>query len=47
LTDWPRYDARKDEILDFRGDGTQMAVPDPWKARLDLAEHLSNTKKAR
>jgi para-nitrobenzyl esterase len=47
LTNWPRYDAQKDVIFDFRGDGTQSAVPDPWKARLDLAEHLSNTTPVR
>jgi para-nitrobenzyl esterase len=47
LTNWPRYDAQKDVIFDFRGDGTQAAVPDPWKARLDLAEHLSNTTPVR
>jgi para-nitrobenzyl esterase len=47
LAHWPRYDPRKDEILDFRADGTQLAGPDPWKARLDLAEHLSNTTKVR
>ena len=47
LTNWPRYEVQKDVILDFRGDGTQAAVPDPWKARLDLAEHLSNTTPVR
>lgn len=47
LTNWPRYDAQRDVLLDFRGDGTQAAVPDPWKARLDLAEHLSNTTPVR
>jgi para-nitrobenzyl esterase len=43
LTNWPRYDASKDVIFDFRPDGSQLAAPDPWKARLDVAEHLSNT----
>ena len=47
LTNWPLYDAKKDVILDFHGDGSQVAVQDPWKARLDLAEHLSNTTKVR
>ena len=47
LTNWPRYDVQKDVIFDFRGDGTQAAVPDPWKTRLDLAEHLSNTTPVR
>jgi len=26
---------------------TQAAVPDPWKSRLDLAEHLSDTTPVR
>lgn len=47
LTDWPRYNARQDVILEFKSDGTQAAQPDPWKKRLDLAEHLSNTTKVR
>jgi para-nitrobenzyl esterase len=47
LRNWPLYDASKDVIFEFRADGTQLAVPDPWKARLDLAEHLSNTTKVR
>jgi para-nitrobenzyl esterase len=47
LTNWPRYDTSKDVILDFRPDGSQLAAPDPWKARLDLAEHLSNTTNVR
>jgi para-nitrobenzyl esterase len=47
LTEWPLYTTGKDEILDFRPDGSQLVGPDPWKARLDLAEHLSNTTKVR
>jgi para-nitrobenzyl esterase len=45
LTKWPLYDASKDEILDFRPDGSQLAGPDPWKARLDLAEYMSDAGK--
>jgi para-nitrobenzyl esterase len=47
LTKWPQYNADKDEILDFRPDGSQVAGPDPWKARLDLAEYLNNTTSIR
>ena len=35
LATWPRYDARADQVLDFKPDGTIAAEPDPWKARLD------------
>jgi para-nitrobenzyl esterase len=34
---WPRYDAASDQILDFTNNGP-VAGPDPWKARLDVAE---------
>ena len=47
LTSWPRYDVQKDVIFDFRADATEAAVADPWKARLDLVEHLSNTTPVR
>ncbi len=47
MANWPLYDPGKDEIFDFRPDGSQFAGPDPWKARLDVAEHLSNTTKPR
>jgi len=38
---WPRYDAKTDAIMDFTNNGP-VAGPDPWKARLDLAERLNN-----
>jgi para-nitrobenzyl esterase len=36
LPKWPRYDAAKDELMLFRGDGVAAATPDPLKARMDL-----------
>jgi para-nitrobenzyl esterase len=34
---WPVYDAKSDLIMDFTNTGP-IAGPDPWQARLDLAE---------
>lgn len=34
---WPAYDAHADTIMDFTDRGPVVA-PDPWRARLDLAE---------
>jgi para-nitrobenzyl esterase len=36
LPGWPRYDAKRDELMLFRGDGVVAATPDPLKARMDL-----------
>ena len=41
LPEWPRYSAEKDILLDFATDGP-IAVPDPWKERLDLVEALAH-----
>jgi para-nitrobenzyl esterase len=35
LPNWPAYDAKSDQLMDFTPDGPQGG-PDPWKARLDV-----------
>ena len=36
LPTWPRYDAKADQLMLFRGDGVVAATADPLKTRLDL-----------
>ncbi len=45
LPAWPRYDPTKDLIFDFHADGTASAIPDPWKARLDVMQLATESGK--
>jgi para-nitrobenzyl esterase len=45
LPTWPRHAAGKDQIFDFRPDGTAGSGPDPRKARLDVTEKTTESGK--
>ena len=45
LPAWPRHDPGKDQIFDFRPDGSGGAGPDPRKARLDVTQLATDSGK--
>ncbi len=45
LPAWPRYNPNKDLIFDFLPDGSAGAMPDPWKARLDVMQLATESGK--
>ena len=45
LPAWPRYDPNKNLIFDFLSDGSAAAIPDPWKARLDVMQLATESGK--
>ncbi len=42
---WPRYDPGNGLIFEFHPDGTAGAIPDPWKARLDVMQLATESGK--
>jgi para-nitrobenzyl esterase len=42
LPQWPRYSAKEDVLMNFMQSGTPMAMPDPFRARLDVVEKAAS-----
>jgi para-nitrobenzyl esterase len=45
LPPWPSHDPGKDLIFDFHPDGSDRAIPDPRKARLDVMQWATESGK--
>jgi para-nitrobenzyl esterase len=41
LPNWPQYDPKADVLMNFAPDGAPAAIPDPWKARLDVTAAIA------
>jgi para-nitrobenzyl esterase len=41
LPEWPKYSAQADILMNFTETGTAVAMPDPFKARLDVVSEAA------
>lgn len=46
LPTWPGYDPKKEEVFEFKQDGSAANTPDTRKARLDVMEKAATTAKS-